>query len=320
MASTKYTYSISNDTVNGKVDTSRLQSEIQASLITIAIEHIDTNGDLLEILMKNDLSSQETSYLDGVVATHSGEPLISDAKVTADNKLYVKNTARPIGTFSCFSSYGDNPDVVNDVGGGAPLNMSHSVGDPLTQYHYCDFNVKENKTYLQEGYVIWDKAVLDRVIMEVVPKVTVYTPGTNTFFNVYGGYLVVPAAGDGYANIHPNDMRLVEVPLNIDDSSRRQGPGYWNAEYDTVTHTFQNITAAPMGDGEYNMFTAEITLERVANLCLLGCNKTMNLRTEDVAELGHGMRIRLTAVTTVPDHEWFLSIILSMHRSHSRQF
>jgi UDP-glucose 6-dehydrogenase len=204
---TKYTYSISRDTLNGKVDTTKLQYEIQISLIAVAVEQIDTNGDLLEIIMKSDLSSQETGYLDGVVAQHDGVPMDHTAKVTVDNKLYVKNTARPIGTFSCFSSYGDDISNPHDVGGGSPLNFKHTVGQPSTQYLYADFNVIENKTFLQEGYALWDKAVLDRVIMEVVPQVTVYTSGTNTFFNVYGGYLVVPAAGDGYANIHPEDMR-----------------------------------------------------------------------------------------------------------------
>ena len=230
----------------------------------------------------------------------------------------VKNTARPIGTFTSFTSYGDNPSVIGDVGSGASLHNKHSVGEPLVQYVYCDFNVKENRTFIQEGYANWNTARFDRVMMEIVPQVTVYTPGTNTFFNVYGGYLVVPAAGDGYANISPEDMRLVEVPLNIDDPTVRQGPGYWNAEYDVATHSFQNLTAAPMGDGQYNMFAAEVTLERVANICLVGDNKVLNLKTEDVAEFGHGMRIRLTLETLTPDHVWDVSIILCTHRQYSK--
>ena len=74
MAVTKYTYSISRDTECGKVDTAVLQEQIQHSLITVAVECINTNGDVLEILMKNELSSQETGYLDGVVADHDGVP------------------------------------------------------------------------------------------------------------------------------------------------------------------------------------------------------------------------------------------------------
>lgn len=72
---TEYTYSVSVDFPNGKVDLSRLTFEIQGSTIVTALDHIETNGDVCSIWFKAALSSGDTMVLDGIVAAHSGEPL-----------------------------------------------------------------------------------------------------------------------------------------------------------------------------------------------------------------------------------------------------
>jgi hypothetical protein len=72
---TKYTYSISADFPNHKVDPSRLQLEIRTSAIITAQDYISTAGDACDIFFKADLSVGDKVLLDGIVAAHSGEPL-----------------------------------------------------------------------------------------------------------------------------------------------------------------------------------------------------------------------------------------------------
>jgi hypothetical protein len=72
---TKYTYSISADFPNGKVDTTRLSNEIRASSISIALDYINTSGDDCDIWFKDVLDTGNQTTLNTVVANHSGEPI-----------------------------------------------------------------------------------------------------------------------------------------------------------------------------------------------------------------------------------------------------
>jgi len=78
MAATKYTFSIQEDTPNHKVATDRLTVEIQASAIITALDHINTNGDVLDVWFKAELTTDDQDILDTVVAAHSGAPLAAD--------------------------------------------------------------------------------------------------------------------------------------------------------------------------------------------------------------------------------------------------
>ena len=88
---TKYTYSISTDFPNHKVDPSRLQAEIRASAIVTAQDYISTSGDACDVYFKADLSVGDKTLLDGIVAAHSGEPLdpVPEYKVDSDNRQIV---------------------------------------------------------------------------------------------------------------------------------------------------------------------------------------------------------------------------------------
>ncbi len=84
MASTKYTYSIADDTLNGKVDNDALAETIQESDIVTALDYINTEADVLDIWFKSELSSGDETILDGLVSDHDGEALIPDpTEVTA---------------------------------------------------------------------------------------------------------------------------------------------------------------------------------------------------------------------------------------------
>lgn len=73
---TTYNYTISIETLNGKVNLSALQEEIQESSITIALDVIDKVGDSLDITFKASISAGEETTLDGIVAAHDGELLL----------------------------------------------------------------------------------------------------------------------------------------------------------------------------------------------------------------------------------------------------
>jgi hypothetical protein len=70
-----YTYSIQNDFPNHKISSDRLAQEIQQSAIVVALNCINTAGDVCDILFKAELSEGNKTILDGLVAAHSGEPL-----------------------------------------------------------------------------------------------------------------------------------------------------------------------------------------------------------------------------------------------------
>lgn len=242
---------------------------------------------------------------------------------TPDNKMMVQSSSRPIGTYSCFTSEGDNTSWPTLVGGGQRIMCHHEVGDSTVKTVYVDFNTKENKTFLQEGYGFWTNAYYDTLNLEIVPAVTPYTDGTGTYFNLYNGYLIVPAAGDGNINVNPAEIKLVEIPYSIDNPEVRQSPAFWDADYDsTATHSFVNLRPNPYGTGAYNIFGAEVVLQKPVNLCVIG-NHSIVLKTSDIAELTHGLRLRFTFVTdaiTDPDHEWQIAICLAMHRQHPSSF
>jgi len=81
VASTEYSYSVAGDTLNGLVDEERLTEEIQASAIVTALDYIATSGDDLSVWMKDALSGGDETILDGLVAAHTGEPLVGAGEV-----------------------------------------------------------------------------------------------------------------------------------------------------------------------------------------------------------------------------------------------
>jgi hypothetical protein len=72
----KYSYNISTDFPNQKVNSDSLIIEIDASSISVVLEYILTDGasDSCDIWFESALSSAEETTLDGIVAAHQGNP------------------------------------------------------------------------------------------------------------------------------------------------------------------------------------------------------------------------------------------------------
>jgi len=75
MAATKYTFSVAGDFPNGKVATDALTQEIDNSMITKALDRIDTSDGICDVWFKDVLSSGEEVYLVNIVGTHQGVAL-----------------------------------------------------------------------------------------------------------------------------------------------------------------------------------------------------------------------------------------------------
>lgn len=330
MAATKYTFSISGDFPNAKVATDSLASEIQASAITKALDFINTNADVCDVWFKDQLSAGEEVYLVNIVAAHEGEPLVSVDKVEVvnsltsvyanrHNKIEVHESSRIPGTYTYYTGAGDDPTNIMDVGNGQKFVLHHRNGDPMTQYLYLDFNIIENQTWIHEGYMIWSGAQFDTITFEIVPTVASVVPASGTYYNLYGGYLVVPAAGDGTIQV-TSDLTsasggLVHIPYDYDGN--RSAPCFWNATWNTVTKQYENITAAPLGNGNYNIFAAEVTLSRFVNRIPVIDNGFEMMQSADADQLGQGMRFRARLDTAEPDHYWNVGCILTMHRART---
>lgn len=242
--------------------------------------------------------------------------LPTDYGVVDGSKILVHQTSRVLGTLTYFTSSSDDQAHMGLVGGTVPesqkLKGHHEIGDPTTEAKYLDLNTMENETYIHEGYIQWKDALNDELTVSIVPELTTVSAGSNTFYNLYGGYLVIPAAGDGLINI--DDMVLCEMPIN---EFGKRSPAYWNADYNTTTHDFENVTAAPLGNGAYNMFTVEVTLDRFANKIPLLGSGFMNLQTSDASALTQNLRLKITAETIGADHEWWWNAFATFHRKRT---
>ena len=67
-------YSISEDFPNAALSSDRLIDEIEDSTIVTLLRTINTNGDNCYVIFVDEPSADEKITLDGIVATHSGEP------------------------------------------------------------------------------------------------------------------------------------------------------------------------------------------------------------------------------------------------------
>lgn len=255
------------------------------------------------------------NWLEGTVPVDSdGVPLTSSKTADLDGRSVVHATPRVLGTYTYFTGSDDDHTDATKVGGASnvtDLCGHHEVGDDATEVMYFDLNTIINSTYIHEGVLQWKDALNDTISLDVVPKTTTYTSGTSTNFNLYGGYLIVPAAGNGTIAVETSNMKLVQCVVN---EYGTKSAGYWDATFNTSSKQFENITAAPYGDGDYNLFGAEVQLARFGNRLRLLGNGAILISSEDSTQIGHGMRIKVIAGTVGTDHEWWWNFTPSLYR------
>jgi len=270
----------------------------------------------LDILTVND-GDKDLTKSNGI--RHITEHTIS-AITDISGKQRVHQTSRKLGLRIMWTGVGDDTSNVHTVGGGIPFDIQHDLneGDPESQY--IDFNIVNNETWLHEGYLTWKDCEMDSLTVEIVPRVTNIVSGTNTNYNLYGGYMVIPAAGDGIIDLvdditEPNNG-LIFMPNN----DLNEAPtAFWNADYNSTTKLYENITPAPYANGNYNMFSVEIVFSRFLNHMPLLGSGFICLNSSDTDRLGHGMRLKMIADTNsnVDDHKWAVACLMCLHREKS---
>jgi hypothetical protein len=264
----------------------------------------------LECLVAKDNDTPHTEF-DTSYKNDANKRLVTDT----DGRIIGHSTPRFLGSFTYFTSHDDDHTDPHAVGGTEPniasLKDHHEIGQAITKTFYQDFNTINNKTWIRDGGIEYKDALNDEITFEIVPKTTVYTSGTNTNYNLYNGYLIIPAAGDGTIDVAANDMVLVQ---NVPNEFGVLPAGYWNADWNFTTKVFENITAAGGGDGAYNMFGVEVDLNRFLNkIYLLGSN-VRHITTDDTSQLGHNARLKTTIVTEGTDHEWWWNAWFRLYR------
>lgn len=234
-----------------------------------------------------------------------------------DYKQNVHDTPRPKGTVTLFTSTGDGTSSNNAIGGGSSLVIKHAISDDTTQSVVAYFNTIENRTYVHEGYAQFKDALWDKMDVIVVPKVTAITAGTG--YRNYNNYLLVPEIlGVDYGsqcNVD-GDIHLVEVTRDQPEHENRIG--WWDADYDTSTHTFSNITPNLNGKGQFNIFSYQVNLFHfVYDFALNGTTSgPFILTTHDVERIGHNTGFKFQIKTEGDDHAWSASIMLNLFREN----
>ncbi len=244
------------------------------------------------------------------------------------NKLVIQPTVRPFGTKVHFSGADDDNTDIDIAGHGIEIKVIHKIGDDITSLLYADFNTIDNLTYLQEGYLQWVGAYLDTVSVEVVPRTVQFTMGESSEY-LWDGVnpVIVPAilnGGVGNVNII-NDLTQPDGGLVFihppGDKDAVKSLCFWNATWNTSTKLFENISPAPNGDGDFNIFVVETILTRFMNQFQLLYNDSVHIDTDDADPIGQGMRLKVTTKTNVvdaEDHDWTACYNMKLHRAHSR--
>jgi len=230
-------------------------------------------------------------------------------------KCIVHQTSCPLGYITGWFGEGDDVTDPTKVGGGQRLVYHHLVSDPVSESVIIGLNIKENGTYIHEGFIDCLDAKLDYVHAEVIPIVTESSAGSETNYNNYYG-VIIPAAGDGTLVIEDSARKLVQV--FTDPNTKIKPDAYWNADYNTSTHEFENISAAPAGNGDYNMFSTinvpTIFPKRFWHAIPLLGNTSKWMQSADAVPLGSNMQIKIIFNTYGDDHEWWSGITVVPHR------
>ena len=235
-----------------------------------------------------------------------------------DGRHVVHETPRKRGTYTYFTGTDDDHTDPTKYGGAETnvqvMEYHHEVSDAAEESFYIDFNTIVNESHVFSGILSWLGALNDMMTFEIVPKVTEYTSGTDTNYDLYGGVLIVPAAGNGSVSVDSGDIVLVQC---VENEFGDKPAGFWDATFNTTTKVFDNITPNIYGTGEFNMFAVEMVMYRFMNKVLMLGEGTLDLDSRDTAGLGHGGRCKVTLKTRGTDHEWRWNATMKCFRKYT---
>jgi hypothetical protein len=239
-------------------------------------------------------------------------------------KLRVHQTSRKLGLRIAWTGVGDDASDVTRIFSGEPLTFEFTAvsgvqGEIMSKY--IDFNIVENETWLHEGYLTWKNCHFEKLTLRMVPRVTSVTASSGTNYNLYGGYLVIPAyPGTGTIDIISDITDPIGGLVYMPNDDLGNSPvAYWNADWNSTTKKYENISAAPDGDGRYNMFGVEVPfVEFISEIPLLESG-FIALNSSDTDQMGQGMRLKMFLKPGIHDTAVKVGIacILCVHREKS---
>ena len=279
MALELYTYTIVTDFPNAAVDSGTLTTQIAASAITVALDHIDTGAGTCFIYFKAALSEGEETILDGIAAAHTGIPAPQactlvhlDSPETLDGKPIIQTTILPQGSNIYLTGTGDGETL---RGGGNLIALTKDeAGDATMDVGFLDTVVVLDGVITFEGAQINDYLSVE----VVVPATAVVANGTNTGnCNLVdcpacpgvpaGAHIIVPAAGNGAYDVDLEDANL--VPSHMDFDNNPTGFFDWSDPYYGRGAITINVTQT----GSYHLVDQEVKLLNYGNKCpLLGAH------------------------------------------------
>lgn len=234
---------------------------------------------------------------------------------STDNRIIVKPNVRPVNTTGYFTSRDDNVAIPGDVGNGENLiEVDHKIGDPATVTITQKFNVESNRSWVFEGYLKYSNALFDRFCFYISTVATPFTEMAGTNFLRYPGKkIILPAMGNGDVSLDLNNLTtLVSVVPKTD--SGLYPSAYWDADYNSTTGKYENLTPNLTGEGKYNIFYEEVTLKRyINNVGLIG-DGFFKFETTDPSELASNLKCNYMFTTTGDDHDWRAIVFISMFR------
>jgi len=253
MAATKYSYSISGDFPNRRVNPTLLTEQIQQSSVIVALDYIETYDDTCDIWFKAPLSAGDVTVLDGIVATHSGEPSPNPAQLVqldgpleADKKPVIVVSPATTGMLTFLTGRGDSEA---GPGTGTPLRIDFAdAADQNLEFSFSE------PVEVNDGQVWWsplsawgpDDEFDVGMRMPATPATS--TPGTGNVNAVNlgpGMDIYVPAAGDGS---HAVDLAEA-VPVRAANKD-----GYWDV--DDITGA---VTPSAMpGAASWNLLSFDV--------------------------------------------------------------
>jgi len=172
MAETIYDFSISGDTLNGKVNNSDLAEEIRSSSISIALDRVDTSGDDLNIVFKDELSGSDETTLDSIVGAHEGSEPIPDVQAVSE---YQEGTQ---GLYQCRGIAFDVP---------AGEEASQVISWPF-QIRLCTLRCKPLNSGDHALAVVSEDTVIGNITQDVTAGDTVINVSQTVINNLMIGY------------------------------------------------------------------------------------------------------------------------------------
>lgn len=295
-----------------------VNSEIPQKYWKVEEYYEDSTSEILYRVVE--MGETEKQAVEDAIPKAQPQPVTLSSE-TRDNsgKLRVHQTSRKDGLAIHWTSEGDDRSDPLKFGEGSDLSYIHKIGDSTSGFTYVDFNGYLNESWIHEVVLTWKGCYLDKVTVDIVPDVVAIVEEAGTTFSTYGALIIPAVPGTGTINL-AQDVLAYGGGLVLRDSpsdpTQTGSPAFWDADWNEDTGRFENLRANATGEGQYNMFHSEIVLNRTFNNVQLLGDGFQIFNSSDTDQITHGLRLKCSFETRLPDHDWSMTGILVMHRKH----